>query len=86
MTRFPRAARRPARALSVGRKGLSPLLLALALAFPGVPHPMSLEDLLRLPLECLLQLEISPRPVQQSFRHAASRLGRLAADRGLHAV
>jgi hypothetical protein len=43
-----------------------PGLLALALAFPSAAHPYTLEQLLRLPLERLLQLEISPRRVSQA--------------------
>ena len=34
---------------------------AFALTAAGAAHPYSLEDVLRLPLECLLRLEISPR-------------------------
>ena len=37
--------------------------LALALTFPGAAHPFSMDHLLRLPLEQLLQLQISPRHV-----------------------
>jgi hypothetical protein len=45
------------------RRHTAPVLLALALAGPGVAHPLSLGQLLRLPLEQLLQLQISPRRV-----------------------
>ena len=48
------------------RGRLLPGLLALALAFPTAAHPYTLEQLLRLPLEQLLQLEISPRRVSQA--------------------
>lgn len=43
------------------RRRLAAGPLALALIFPGVAHPFSLDQLLRLPLEQLLQLQISPR-------------------------
>lgn len=46
-------------------------LLALALAVPGVAHPFSLDQLLRLPLEQLLQLEISSRRVACAARDNA---------------
>jgi hypothetical protein len=39
-----------------------PGLLALALAVPGAAYPYSLQQLLCMPLEGLLQLEIGPRP------------------------
>lgn len=45
------------------RRRLAAGPLALALTFPGVAHPFSLDQLLRLPLEQLLQLQISPRHV-----------------------
>jgi len=48
------------------RRRLLPGLLALALTFPSAAHPYTLEQLLRLPLERLLQLEISPRRVSQA--------------------
>jgi len=48
------------------RKRLSPGLVALVLAFPSAAYPYTLEELLRLPLERLLQLEISPRRVSQA--------------------
>jgi hypothetical protein len=60
--------------------------LALALAFPGIARPCSLEELLRLPLERLLQLEISPRPASKASSHGASTPGRLPADGGRHAA
>ncbi|MDP1900998.1 MAG: hypothetical protein Q8K96_11160 [Rubrivivax sp.] len=36
-------------------------LVAVALTVPGAAHPYSLNDLLRLPLEQLLQLPVAPR-------------------------
>jgi hypothetical protein len=41
------------------RRGRAVVLVTLALALPGAAFPYSLQDLLRLPLERLLQLEIS---------------------------
>lgn len=48
------------------RRHAAPGLLALALACPGLAHPISLDQLLRLPLEHLLQLDISPRRASAS--------------------
>jgi len=48
------------------RRRLMRSLLVLALAFPSAAYPYTLEQLLRLPLERLLQLEISPRRVSQA--------------------
>jgi len=45
--------------LRLRRQALPRCLLALALAVPGTAHPISLSQLLRLPLEQLLRLEIS---------------------------
>jgi hypothetical protein len=57
-------------------------LLALGLTFPGVTHPYSLEQLLRLPLERLLQLKISAQPVAQTpNRDASTARGLPAAGR-----
>jgi hypothetical protein len=35
-------------------------LVTLALGFPGMAHPFTIQQLLRMPLEQLLQLRISP--------------------------
>ncbi len=86
MLRLPGTAGHPAATRSVWRKRFGLSLLALALAFPSAARPCSLEQLLRLPLERLLQLEISPRPASQSSSHGASAHGRLPADGGRHAV
>ena len=59
--------------------------VALALAVPHAAHPYSLEQLLHLPLEHLLQLQISPRRVSHvGASHEDG--GRSDADRGLHAT
>ena len=59
--------------------------LALALAVPQNAHPHDLEQLLRLPLEHLLQLQISPRRVSHvGARHGDRR--EPGADRGRHAA
>ena len=59
--------------------------LALALAVPQAAHPYSLEQLLHLPLERLLQLQVSPRRVSHI---GASHEDGCApgADRGSHAA
>lgn len=44
------------------RRVLPRCLLILALAMPAVAHPISLTQLLRLPLEVLLRLNISTTP------------------------
>ncbi len=43
------------------RARLAPGLIAAALAVPGAAHPYSLDALLQMPLERLLQLQITPR-------------------------
>jgi hypothetical protein len=86
MTRLPRTAGRPAATRAGWRKRLGLSLLALALAFPATARSSSLEQLLRLPLERLLQLEISPRPASKASSHSASTPGRLRADGGGHAA
>lgn len=62
------------------RRRAGPGLLVLALACPGLAHPISLGQLLTLPLETLLQLDISPR--RPSADSGAGRLRRAAAPRG----
>ena len=62
------------------RRRAVPGLLALALALPGLAHPISLGQLLRLPLENLLQLEISQR--RAGVYPGASNPRRPAAPRG----
>ncbi len=46
-------------------KRFVPGLLVLALAVPGAAYPYSLQQLLCMPLEGLLQLEIGPHPNKQ---------------------
>lgn len=62
------------------RRRAGPGLLALALACPGQAHPISLGQLLTLPLESLLQLNISQR--RSSTDSGAGGLRRPAAPRG----
>ena len=62
------------------RRRAGPGLLALALACPGLAHPISLGQLLKLPLETLLQLNISPR--RSSADGGAGSPQRPAAPRG----
>jgi hypothetical protein len=47
------------------------LALVLALGYPGVAHPFSLEQLLNLPLEKLLTLEITSQRVAPAAKHGA---------------
>jgi len=56
------------------RKRLLSALTVPILTVPGPAYPYELEQLLRLPLERLLQLEISPRRVSHATAHAASTL------------
>lgn len=56
------------------RASLSRCLLALALTLPGVAHPLSLTQLLSLPFEELLRLQISAA-VPAWNPPPASRLG-----------
>ena len=58
------------------RRRLAAGPLALALTFPGVAHPFSLDQLLSLPLEQLLQLQISPRRVACADGDAPRTAGR----------
>ena len=58
-------AHRPIISAGRGRRPLLAGLLTLALALPSAAHSYTLNELLRMPLECLLQLEIS------GSRHAA---------------
>ena len=62
--------------------------MALALAVPQAAHPYSLEQLLHLPLERLLQLQISQiSPRRVSHASASHEDGpEPGADRGLHAT
>jgi hypothetical protein len=54
-------------------------VLVLTLAFPGLAQPCSLDYLLRLPLERLLQIKIVPRPVAAALNPGAMALKRLPA-------
>lgn len=47
------------------------LVLVIGLGYPGVAHPFSLEQLLNLPLEKLLTLEITSQRVAPAAKHAA---------------
>lgn len=70
---FTRLARRCGRALGPG-------LVVLALAVPGVAHPCSLEYLLLVPLERLLQLEVSSGWVPQAARFGKGAVAALSSD------
>jgi hypothetical protein len=54
-------ARRPMICAERGRRSLLAGLLMLALSLPKAAHSYTLDELLTMPLERLLQLEISPR-------------------------
>ena len=62
------------------RKRLLSALAVMILAAPNPAYPYELEQLLRLPLERLLQLEISPPRISRATAHEASTL-RLGAAR-----
>ena len=66
MTRSSRPDCGPTASGARWRGRLLPGLLAIALAFPSAAYPFTLEQLLRLPLVRLLQLEFSPRRVAQA--------------------
>ena len=67
-----------------GRHRLPAGLLTLALALPDAAHSYTLNELLRMPLERLLQLEISPRlTALATARHPLTR-GRSPIDESGH--
>jgi hypothetical protein len=76
--------RRPMMSAEHGRRRLLASLLTLALSLPSAAHSYTLDDLLRMPLERLLQLEISPRLSSQSIARALPHLG--SADGSRHAA
>ena len=68
---------------------LPPSLLLLAPALSTAAHPRSLKQLLRLPLDCLLQLELSPPRASQVIgrgRLKAMRARRARRARGRRAA
>ncbi len=69
----PRLASRWGRALGSG-------LTALALATPAVAHSCSLEYLLLVPFERLLQLKVSPGRVSQSTHYGKGAIAALSSD------
>jgi hypothetical protein len=52
-----------------GRRLLAALVAALALGAPAAAYPISLAQLLQLPLEQLLRLEITSSPAWGGVRH-----------------
>jgi len=58
----------------------------LALALPTAAHPFSLDELIRLPFEHLLQLEISPRRLSSTEGPATTAAARAALEGRHHAV
>ncbi|MCB2002853.1 MAG: hypothetical protein KDH91_21930 [Rhodoferax sp.] len=64
------------------RRPLQCGLLTLVIAFPAVAQPITLAQLLRMPIEELLRLEISAPPALPSSRHSASSAPPTAIERG----
>ena len=54
---------------TAGRRVLAAVAAALALGIPTAAYPLSLAQLLQLPLEQLLRLEITSSPVSVGVRH-----------------
>jgi hypothetical protein len=69
-----------------GRRGLLAGLLTLALALPSAAHSYTLDELLRMPLERLLQLEISPRSTALAIARGVLAGGRCSVDGSRHAA
>ena len=67
----------------IGRRcrALGPGLVVLALAVPGAALPCSLEYLLRLPFERLLQLDVSQAGVEPAWRSGRTAVAAAASDR-----
>ena len=61
-------------------RAFGPGLTALALATPGVAQPCSLEYLLLVPFERLLQLEVASGRVSKTTRYGKSASVALASD------
>lgn len=66
------------------RARLAPCVLAATLAVPGAAHPYSLDALLRMPLDRLLQLQVAPRRAALGDGPNAVVAQALRADRGQH--
>lgn len=79
-------ASKPIRIGAAGRQRWAGRLAAAAaaglLALPGAAHPGSLSQLLRMPLEELLRLEITPRGPSPRLRTGALPLPPSHMDRG----
>lgn len=73
--------RRPLMSAERGRRRLLAGLLTLALSLPNAAHSYTLDELLRMPLERLLQLEISPRLGAQAISRALPDLGSVDGSR-----
>ncbi len=70
---------RPIISAGRGRRLLAGLLM-LALALPSAAHSYTLSELLKMPLERLLQLEISPRFTALAAARDALACGRCSVD------
>ena len=73
-----------ARSARCWRARLAPGLVAAALALPAAAHPYSLDALLGMPLERLLQLQIAPRRTALATQPGASMVWDSRAGRGHH--
>ncbi len=73
--------RRFARLIGGCGRALGPGLAVLALAIPGAAHPCSLEQLLRLPFERLLQLDVSQPGAAPAWRSGRTAVAAAASDR-----
>jgi hypothetical protein len=77
---------RPIISAGRGRRGLLAGLLTLALALPSAAHSYTLDELLRMPLERLLQLEISAQLTALAVARGALTRGVCSVDGSHHAA
>ncbi len=68
------------------RARLAPGLIAAALAMPGTAQPFSLDALLHMPLERLLQLQVTPRRAALVTGPVVSMAQESQSGRGRHDV
>jgi hypothetical protein len=84
MTRPAPAADRAINNAGRGRRCLLAGVLALAMALSSAAHSYTLDELLSLPLERLLQLEISPRMTALAIGRDALTRGWWSVNGGRH--
>jgi len=70
----------------IHRMRLAAVVVATALAMPGVAYPFSLDILLEMPLERLLQLKVTGRRVAQADGLVTRRLADLTVNGRSHAL